>query len=549
MKKIYLGRKSTILILRWLVVLLVIFLTGYSPAGIDFGDKNYLLVTFFFLSNLGLTFLPKRYFDKSWLTYTIFLLDVGFVSTAIYFSGGIDSDFYLIYFLCIFISTIGQNLKGTIPVAFVASLLYGWLVYHNQGTINFSSPFFWIRIPFFFLIALFSSFWAEQAIAERRKKEEAERFGQELQREVELATEEIRRTSEKLKSLKEYNENILASITSGVIVVDLEDKVTTFNHEASKILRLPSVAVIDRKLSEFEELKPIDNLLRQTRETGRPIFKGEISLKNKHTERGIDLGISTSILRTQTTRTNGAIAIFRDLSEIRELEERMRRSEQLVMLGSMAAAVAHEIRNPLNSIAGFAQLLQTKIASTNPHRRYADIIVQESFRIDILITDILDFVRQRKLQLVPLKIEQLIETVISSRKEVAEKKGISLRQNFTSPLPSILGDSVRLERVFLNLVNNALEATQENGGVVVSAGLVQKDGEDEIEISVQDDGCGIPQKNLKQIFTPFFTTKERGTGLGLSIVQKIVEDHGGTVSVESEEGKGATFFVYLPVKE
>jgi len=544
----YMDHKTTILIMRWLIVLLVIFMAGFSEGGINFGSKNYLLAIFFFVSNLILTFVPARLFEKQWLNYVIFLSDIAFVSAAVYFAEGINTDFYLIYFLSIFMSSVGQNVKGTIPVAFVASIFYGWLVYHNSGPEIFSTPSFWIRLPFFFLVALFSSYWAGQAAVERKKKEEEEKLNQRLKNEIEMATNEIMKTNESLKYYKEYNENIMASINSGVIVVDIDLCVTTFNRGASDIFHIIPAAVIGKKMSEFPRFKGIEELLKRTMDTGKSVHRNEMMVTT-FSDKDVTIGISTSLLHSQTVRTNGAIAIFSDLTKTKSLEERVKHSEKLAILGEMAAVMAHEVRNPLNSIAGFSQLLQSRLDASEKNRKYADIIVNEAFRVDTLISDILDFAHQKKTIWSEVNVETLIDKVISAKRTKAEEKGIEVIKSLPKSLPMIRGDAVRLERVILNLTNNALEAMDNMGRVEIAAGEKHDPSVSGIELIVSDNGCGIPPENIEAIFKPFFTTKQAGTGLGMAIIQKIIEEHQGQIKVESEVGKGTKFTLFLPLNK
>ncbi len=544
----YMDHKTTILIMRWLIVLLVILLAGFSEGGLDFGSKNYLLAIFFFVSNMILTFVPARLFDKQWLNYVIFLSDICLVSASVYFAEGINTDFYLIYFLSIFMSSVGQNVKGTIPVAFVASLFYGWLVYHNSGPEVFSSPSFWIRLPFFFLVALFSSYWASQAAVERKKKEEEEKLNQRLKREIELATDEIVKTNQSLRYYKEYNENIMASINSGVIVVDVDGVVTTFNRGATDIFHVISAAVMGKPLDEFLRFKTISELLQRTMETGKSVHRNEMTITT-FSDQQITIGISTSLLHSQTARTNGAIAIFSDLTRTKSLEERVKHSEKLAILGEMAAVMAHEIRNPLNSIAGFSQLLQSRVEESDRNRKYVDIIVNEAFRVDTLISDILDFAHQKKTIWSEVRLESLIDKVIDAKRAKAVEKNIELHKNIAGSLPAIQGDAVRLERVVLNLTNNAIEAIEDGGRIEIAA--TQKIGSQGpgVELTVSDNGCGIPPENIGAIFKPFFTTKQAGTGLGMAIIQKIIEEHQGQVGVESQSGQGTKFTLFLPLNK
>jgi len=275
-KTVQLTQKQIVLIMRWLMVLLVIFMAAYSTKGINFGSPNYILALIFVVINIGVSTVPERLFAKTWFVYLLFILDIAFVSSVIYFSEGIDTDFYLIYFLSIFMSSVGQRIGGAFPVAVISSLLYGWLVYKKYGAGMFGEPSFWLRMPFFFLIAIFSSFWAVQVSAERKKKEQAEEFNRRLKEEIDQATKDLLGANEDLKYFKEYNENVLASINSGVIVIDLYGKVTTFNQQAANILKLPAPAVLGKDLDGFPGLKPLSELMKRTMETGASVRRDEM---------------------------------------------------------------------------------------------------------------------------------------------------------------------------------------------------------------------------------------------------------------------------------
>lgn len=229
-KGLALNHKSTVLILRWLVVLLVIFMAAYSPKGLDFNSPNYLLSLIYLVLNLAISFIPQRYFEKGWFVYALFVLDIIFVSAVVYFAEGINTDFYLIYFLSIFMSSVGQSLGGAFPVAVVTSLLYGWLVYKKYGTDMFSEPSFWLRIPFFFLIAIFSSFWSVQVAAERKKREQAE---------------------ESLKYAALNWNTTFDAISDIVCVISRDHEFLSINNAGVKALGLPREQIIGRKCYEL----------------------------------------------------------------------------------------------------------------------------------------------------------------------------------------------------------------------------------------------------------------------------------------------------------
>jgi len=549
-EKIYHGRyeldyKATILIMRWLVVLLVIFMAVYSTKGFDFFSPNYLLAMVIVAANALISLAPSRFFERAWFTYLLFVIDIGFVSAMIYFSEGINTDFYLVYFLSIFMSSIGRSVSGAIPVAIITSVIYGWLVYRQGGLEMMAQPSFWLRVPFFMLVALFSSLWASQVECEKKKKEEAEHFKKRLEEEIEIATKEIRKTSENYKILKEYNENILASIASGVLVVDMDGVVTTFNREASKILRIPQTAIVGKNIDELPQLSALAGYLKQALDSGRQFQLQELRMAIDK-DREVVLTVSVSILREQTPRSNGAIAVFQDITATRALEEKVKQTEKLAVLGEMAAVMAHEIRNPLNAIAGFAQLLQAKKDVEPKVAQFVEIIVQEAFRIDAIISDILDFAHRKKLSLAEVRIEEIIRKITQNGYLARDDQEVVLKVNLAPDLPAIKGDAVRLERALVNLVNNAREAVERKGEVIIEAAPEKQGGRDGVRISVSDNGQGIPPEMMEKIFQPFFTTKSRGTGLGLAIIQRIVEEHQGRISVKSRPGVGTAFSIFLP---
>jgi signal transduction histidine kinase len=263
--------------------------------------------------------------------------------------------------------------------------------------------------------------------------------------------------------------------------------------------------------------------------------------------------LSTSVLTDHEGKVVGAVAHFRNLTQVRRLEEQVRRSQHLAALGQMAAGVAHEIRNPLNSIRGFSQLLQEKGGDEKVRAEYSQIILEEVDRINSIVQDLLDFSRQRDLTLVPVPIEKLLEEVARDMQGAAQAAQVQLE--LLPPqavIPGVLGNSDKLRQVFRNLILNGIEACKAGQRVAVSiapceeragaAGLSRR----EVAVTIADTGCGIDPAIVGKIFDPFYTQKEHGTGLGLSITQKIVDQHGGRLDVKSELGKGSQFTVFLP---
>jgi len=227
----------------------------------------------------------------------------------------------------------------------------------------------------------------------------------------------------------------------------------------------------------------------------------------------------------------------------RSIMEKMKQSERLSALGEFSAGIAHEIRNPLASIKNFTQLLPSDYEDPHFRKEFTELVTGEVNRINKIVNDLLDYARFRKSKLQKTKIPELIDEALFSIKELLNKHHIAVKKNYDET-PSAVIDQEQIRQVLLNLILNAVEAMPEGGTIEIST---RKNEEDQIEIILSDTGCGISKDHLKEIFNPFFTTKERGTGLGLSIVQRIINEQGGTIEVDSTINQGTQFVISLPM--
>ncbi len=235
------------------------------------------------------------------------------------------------------------------------------------------------------------------------------------------------------------------------------------------------------------------------------------------------------------------------LTEVyRELEqnfEQMKRAERLFAVGQLAAGLAHELRNPLWSIAGAAGILERNATLEAKHRECLDIIHKESQRLNRLLTEFLDFARPRPPKYQSIDIGALLDSVIQLAAHAVGRSSVQLRKLAPPDLPPVEGDPEMVKQMLLNLVINAIQAMPEGGEVVVSASA--RDGN--MLLAVQDQGCGVAPEIRDKIFNPFFTTKNGGTGLGLAVAHQIVEQHGGTLRAEPNPSGGMTFSALLPL--
>jgi two-component system nitrogen regulation sensor histidine kinase GlnL len=269
------------------------------------------------------------------------------------------------------------------------------------------------------------------------------------------------------------------------------------------------------------------------------------------------VSLVTAPLCRRDGSVEGAVAVLRDISRIRQLEAEVRRGETLATAGRMAVGLAHEIRNPLGAIRGAVQLLAGELARDERLREYTAVLIQEVDRVNRIIEMVLDLARPVHLRAVPLNVHQLLERVALLSEENARAQSVTIIRRYDPSLPPILGDEDRLVQVFHNLVRNALDAMPGGGRVTLVTRMshnpvfakVDLGGGQRsmIEVQVIDGGAGIPAAVQGRVFDPFFTTREKGLGLGLALCHRIVEEHKGAIQIDSREGRGTAVTCFLPV--
>jgi two-component system sensor histidine kinase HydH len=241
------------------------------------------------------------------------------------------------------------------------------------------------------------------------------------------------------------------------------------------------------------------------------------------------------------------VIVLRDLSEIKLLQEKVKRSEKLAAIGELAAGVAHEIRNPLSSIRGFAQFLRHSLKDKPQEKEYAETMVTEVDRINRVVTDLLTFARPMTVEISPTDITELIEHSVRLVEADALSRDVNIRMNI-SDLSKLPLDANQITQALLNLLLNALQALPPKGNIEIGAELDASDSR--LHLWVKDDGPGIPNNLIEKIFDPFYTTHEKGTGLGLAIVHKIAENHNGEIRVNSPPkgmARGCCFSIFIPI--
>jgi signal transduction histidine kinase len=261
--------------------------------------------------------------------------------------------------------------------------------------------------------------------------------------------------------------------------------------------------------------------------------------------------LSTAPLKGSDGKDLGVVGVFRDLTAVRALEQRLQRSDRLAALGTLAAGLAHEIKNPLTSLLTFSRHLSRRFADENFREKFQNVVPRELERINEIVDRLLELARPARLHFTMVQIPALLDSVIELYGNEIEAKRTLVVREYARDVSAIRADENAIYRVFVNLVANSLEAMGPDGHLRLRLGWAEgprrRTNHPRVRIEIEDTGPGIPLPERDRIFNPFYTTKEGGTGLGLAITHKIIEEHGGTIDVASTPGVGTTFRVVLPV--
>jgi two-component system sensor histidine kinase PilS (NtrC family) len=452
--------------------------------------------------------------------------------------GGNFSPFILFFIITIISSAPFFHLVGSIITATIAGLLYALPIFFDLSNIyegiieptglagmgiSSDEAFYtvFLHLCLFYFFAFISGYFAEKLFF----------------------------TSRELTNIKLETEEILEQMRSGLMTVNAEGMIVYFNHTAGRLLDIdPEYArgknVDDILLSGLEEFK---RYIVGGLGGGRAEARSELTIRHpRHGETPI--GLSSSILRDNNKNLRGIIILFQDLTEAKRLNERIMAADRLAAVGQMAAGIAHEIRNPLASISGSVEVLKGELHLEGDNGRLLQLILKESSRLNIILSDFLNFARISKAPSGRCDLSAVInelKDLIKGDSRIAENVKISFEVH--RPVLMIVGGEDQIKQVLWNLILNAAQAVgNEEGTVLIATEDCQIDSQNMVKLMVTDNGPGIPDDTRKRMFDPFFTTRTGGTGLGLPIVARIVDCLGGRIEVESSSGVGTGFSVYLP---
>jgi len=346
-----------------------------------------------------------------------------------------------------------------------------------------------------------------------------------------------------LQETRDYTRQVIASMAHGVMSIDTDGHVAFSNKQALSLLEIPEADSGHLNLRTIFDFDATG--IARTLEAGTPVLNHEMRFQRR-SKGAIPLMLTATPIRDEVDDRLGAVVVIRDMSAIKHLEEQVQRAEKLAAVGRLAAGVAHEIRNPLSSIRGFAYLLGKGHGEESPEREYADVMVREIDRINHVVSDLLNFARPMKLEPEDICLADIIDHVVALVSADTKAQDIDIRVRHDPDCPRLFADPNQLTQAILNLILNAIHALEDGGTIEVSAGsLYEGEG---LVISVEDSGPGIMPDLQDKIFEPFTTTGERGVGLGLAIVRKIAENHNGAVHLESpplEKARGTRFTLLL----
>ena len=456
-------------------------------------------------------------------------IDVALVTALVHYTGGIGSFFAFVYIFPVLAAAILLSRQSSLLLAGGSTILYGALItIQLYGLVHVYDPVYalfqlFVNSATFFLVALLGS-----RLADRIKE-----AGRELEaRQIDL------------RNLKTLHEDIVENIQSGVVTLDLEGKIVSFNWSAQRIIGITVEQIRDKRWQEtpFGAIKELETFFSAPTST----FIGcsqELAIQSPD-GRSIPIGINLTPLKSSEGRLVGLVGIFQDLTERKKTEVRLRQADRLATAGQLAAGLAHEVRNPLAAISGCIELIKEE-GTVRP--QLLDIVLREADRLKLVTGQFLDFAKptpalQKRCNLGALVAEaaSLLEKSCDSARPVT----FSIQRETEEIMAA--GDPDQLKQVLWNLGLNAIQAMQM--GVRLSFAVRRegtKNGHGWVAIELTDTGRGIPPEEVERIFDPFYTTRRGGTGLGLTITQKIIDNLGGRIEVISRESGGSTFRVLL----
>lgn len=523
-----------LLVLFLLMVTIWLWKSGQLRLSFEDFPRDLFLV---FLIFVGLTivyfFVLRLNKNYVWQVRIQFILDALLITWLVWRTGDLTSPYITLYTVLIAVSSIYLGSRGTLLVASLCALLLTLLAI-STATIFVESFETSTPTPRIIQIVAFQiiAFLVVGLLAARLSQGQAS------------SGHKLRETEKSLVNLRALHERIVESIRSGLITTDLEGNIYTYNLAAEEITGFKAKDMIGKTI--FSLLGNIEHTIvpsLERTETGEQPLRFEADIVTPE-EFIVHIGYGVSPLFTENGETSGLIITFQDLTEIRSMEESVRRKDRLAAVGRVAAGLAHEIRNPLGAMRGAIQVLQSQTPPETAQASLMEIILRESDRLNKIITNFLTYARPRVNNFSETDVRESISDTFTLLKHSPDVKESHILEYELPETPiKISADATQLKQIFWNLARNSIQAMPDGGTLRVT---LQKIPLKRVQIIFSDTGCGMPANQVEQLFEPFSTSTTGGTGLGLSIVYQIVRDHGGTINVRSLENKGTTITLELP---
>jgi two-component system sensor histidine kinase PilS (NtrC family) len=531
-------RIQTLVIGRLMVIFLLlvtswIWHSGTLRLSFDNFPQGLFLV---FLISVGLTivyfFLLRLSKEFAWQIRTQFVLDALLITWLVWRMGDLTSPYITLYIVLISVASFYLKPLNTLLMAVFCVIVFATLAALTvNGVIDTSRPPVEIgkavQIVSFHIVAFLVVGLLASRLSDRRY------FGEELEE-----------TAKSLASLRVLHERIIESIRSGLITTDLDGRIITFNSAAAEITGHTAEGLRDRSIYDFfgDIRQPIAISLDAAVRGEQPSrFEADLLTPEGFAVR---IGYGVTQLYSEANEATGLIITFQDLTEIRSMEESIRRKDRLAAVGRVGAGLAHEIRNPLGAMRGAIQVLDSTTAPDSIHSELMDIILKESDRLNSIITNFLSYARPAAAEFTRTDVAGAIgETIMLLTHSPDVRKDHKLINDSGSVPVMITADTSQLKQIFWNLARNAIQAMPDGGTLRFGLETIQNN---RIRITIEDTGRGMSPDQVEQLFEPFSTSTTGGTGLGLSIVYQIVRDHNGVIYVRSRQGKGTTITIELP---
>ncbi|MEJ7624177.1 MAG: ATP-binding protein [Pyrinomonadaceae bacterium] len=538
----WLQRIQTLIIGRLMAIFLLlvsswIWFSGSLRVSLDTFPEGFLFgLLLVFVISVGLTvvyfFLLRLNKNFSWQIRIQFALDALLITWLVWRTGDLTSPYITLYIVLISVASFFLRPHATLVMAALCALLFITVAFLTANSIL--EPFGpaqptgkMLQIVSFHVVALIVVGLLASRLSDRHS-----------------SGEELKETAKTLANLRALHERIVESIRSGLVTTDLDGTIFTFNAAATEITGLRLDEVQSSSIFDlFGDIREQINLSLEAAGGGDqlPRFEADFTTPDGFARR---IGYSVSLLFSETQEATGLIITFQDLTEIRSMEDSVRRKDRLAAVGRVAAGLAHEIRNPLGAMRGAIQVLDSSTPPGSNHSTLMEIVLKESDRLNSIITNFLGYARPAAADFADTNLGETIrDTLELLRHSPDVKDNHTLVDDLSHQAIKISADAAQLKQIFWNLARNALQAMPDGGTLRIGLETIPND---RVRIVFADTGHGMPPEQVEQLFEPFSNSTSGGTGLGLSIVYQIVKDHNGVINVRSREGHGTTITVELP---